>query len=35
MQESLAHLHPERLHLAYSKDYKIENDLNNVWKGWR
>ena len=24
-----------RLHLAYSKDYKIENDLNIVWKGWR
>lgn len=22
-----------RLHLAYSKDYKIENDLNIVWKG--
>ncbi len=24
-----------RLHLAYSKDYKIENDLNIVWKCWR
>lgn len=24
-----------RLHLAYSKDYKIENDLNIVWKGIR
>ena len=22
-----------RLHLVYSKDYKIENDLNIVWKG--
>ena len=21
-----------RLHLAYSKDYRIENDLNIVWK---
>lgn len=25
----------DRLHLAYSKDYKIENDLNIVWKGLR
>ncbi|MGZ4056215.1 MAG: glycosyltransferase [Bacteroidia bacterium] len=24
-----------RLHLAYSKDYKIENDLNIVWKAFR
>ncbi|HEY0030950.1 MAG TPA: glycosyltransferase [Bacteroidia bacterium] len=24
-----------RLHLAYSKDYKIENDLNIVWKSIR
>jgi len=24
-----------RLHLAYSKDYKIENDLNIVWKAVR
>lgn len=24
-----------RLHLTYSKDYKIENDLNIVWKCWR
>ncbi|MGQ0829975.1 MAG: glycosyltransferase family 2 protein [Bacteroidota bacterium] len=25
----------ERLHLAYSKDYRIENDLNIVWKSGR
>jgi len=24
-----------RLHLAYSKDYKIENDLNIVWKAFK
>lgn len=24
-----------RLNLTYSKDYKIENDLNIVWKCWR
>ena len=30
--------HPDtkaRLHLAYSKDYKTENDLSIVWKCWR
>lgn len=30
------HLSPEtkdRLNLSYSKDYKVENDLNIVWKG--